>query len=151
MNTEEKQNFYDFEKIKAEFTEGKITEREYINISCDLYHLPKCLDHLEEIKIAEKKKTVKLIINNHCSKRDINGNCYWFSVIQSTETGKHCEIHTDSETNTEHYIRQYIKLDWREFVATTIEHPIREFNRLKKDINYTSPEESMEIIKGIMA
>lgn len=93
---------------------------------------------------------IKAIIEAHYSKRDMYGNCYWFLRYTDTTTGKTIEgAHTGGESNISGIGRE-MGYDNKEFHFSVIEHPIREFNRLSKNLEYIGcrPDEMAQKIQA---
>ena len=92
---------------------------------------------------------IKLIVEHTNSKRDLNGNCYWYTKVTSTRTGADLTFTTPHYSNSE----GLIDLNWNEMLSSITELPIRQFNRLYKQIslrNDCKSEEIRKMIKGII-
>jgi len=86
----------------------------------------------------EGETMIKLIIDNHYSRRDMYGNVYWFSVVTSTQTGEQIRFKTPHYSNTNSMGRR-AGLEWGEIHETNdTMHPIREFDRITKGMDYNS-------------
>ena len=92
----------------------------------------------------------------HYSKRDSYGNCYWALRFVDHETGREV-VGTISggESNIYGIKRCWGRVDgWDEGIQfSTVEHPIREFNRLTKTWSYAgcTPEDLAAWIKAQLA
>lgn len=78
---------------------------------------------------------IRFLIDTTVSKRDINGNCYNFSVVTSTKTGKHLVIDSgwgSSGDNVWALLRK-AGLDWAELKYCERVIGIRDFNHSKPD------------------
>ena len=90
----------------------------------------------------------KAIIEAVNSKRDINGNCYWFVRYTDTKTGKTVEGNVSGgESNIRSIIRE-MGLTYDEVYFNTIELPIREWNRQNKGMEYAGCR-AEELVKFI--
>jgi len=79
---------------------------------------------------------IRFIINTTVSKRDMYGNCYNYSTVTSTKTGRRFTVHASygsSGDNIKSKLRQS-GLEWEEINYSECVIPIREFNRLEKNI-----------------
>jgi len=83
---------------------------------------------------TENKVKAHAEINN--SKCDINGNRYFCAVITRTSDGARAggQI-TGGESNVTYSLRQFFG-DWGSFIYTRVELPIREYNKLTKNMPY---------------
>lgn len=99
-----------------------------------------------------EKKSIKLIVDSYCSKADIYGNRYHFSVITSTKTGKSLRFTTPAHGNTTGLLRKC--WEWEEIHGSETELPIREWNRLVKGIDLHisigKDDEALHMIKDLM-
>lgn len=85
------------------------------------------------------------------SKRDINGNCYWFMTVTRTSDGAHATgIVNGGQSNCTYAVWQLAKSKKSEYTYTIEELPIREFKRRTKDMVYLgcTPD---QIIPAILA
>lgn len=70
------------------------------------------------------------------SKIDLNGNSYYACVITRTQDGKMASGQIlGGESNVTYAMRVYFG-DWESFIYTIQELPIREFNRMTKNMSY---------------
>ena len=70
---------------------------------------------------------IRAILHSRYSKRDINGNCYWYSTVTNTENGESVSFHTHGDGNTRAILRE-LGFDWREMSCTEECMPIRRWN-----------------------
>ena len=79
---------------------------------------------------------IRFLINTTVSKRDIYGNCYNYSIVTSTKTGKRLAINSgwgSDGGNIRAMLRQ-AGLEWNEISYTDSMVGIREHGRLKANI-----------------
>lgn len=82
--------------------------------------------------------SVKYIIDNTYSKRDLNGNVYWATKITRLSDGAVLEGISDSESASAHYLLKAgaVEFGHNETHETTRMLPIREFNRFIKKMGF---------------
>jgi hypothetical protein len=79
---------------------------------------------------------IKAVLQSIYSKRDRNGNCYWSFRFTDTATGKSVEgTISGGESNVRSMLGP-LGLSGEEVHSSTIELPIREWNRLTKEFRY---------------
>ena len=76
---------------------------------------------------------IKAICHHYWSHRDIYGNNYWFTKVTSAKTGKSFTFDTPHSSNSNGLLFG-LGLDWPSVHGTEQGLPIREFNRLKKNL-----------------
>lgn len=91
---------------------------------------------------------IKAIIEAVNSKRDRNGNCYWFMRYTDTKSGKTIEgTISGDESNVRSIIRE-MDMEYSDVYFNVIELPIREWNQQNKNMEYAGCR-AEEIVKFI--
>jgi len=77
---------------------------------------------------------IRFILEHHTSRRDINGNVYWYHVLTSTKTGSYLVFESCDEGNARSIVRKASGCGmWPEIHETySRDEPIRDFNRYSK-------------------
>lgn len=76
---------------------------------------------------------IRFLIDTTVRRRDVNGNCYNFSIITSTKTGESLKVDSgwgSDGGNIKHFLRQ-AGLEWEEIHYTERTVPAREYKRLE--------------------
>lgn len=76
----------------------------------------------------------KVIVANHGSNRDLNGNCYWYSVLINAYTNERIYLSADYEHEIQTILFCDYQLDSRQVYEHTEMHPIREWDRITKGL-----------------
>lgn len=93
---------------------------------------------------------IRFIIEHLSSRRDVNGNCYWISIVISTKTSGRIMFTTPHYSNTESLLRN--AMEWSEMhSATTIDIPIRQFNEYRKNVDMHNSCKDPEVLKAVLA
>ncbi len=99
---------------------------------------------------------IKVIIDIIECKRDINGNCYYFSRITNVMTGKYLIFYSEYENHMIHVIQDVLNLEYNEIHISNATIPIRQFGKYikeqekhNKDTFYANPETMKRLINEL--
>jgi hypothetical protein len=86
---------------------------------------------------------LRYTVHTTSSARDRNGNCYHYDTVTRVSDMKVISGRSDSDSNTVSYLRN-AKVEWSEIHATNETVPIRQFDRLVKNVTTRIDREAIE-------